>query len=100
MSEYMQAGQDLVDLATSAARHATAWQARDVRTREGETDAYAELSRAVGALERLVSAAEALRGPLAEALVARRTDQADQLGDLYAGLEGREYGINPEGGPR
>ena len=97
-TEYTQSGQDLVDIATSAARHATAWQDRDLRTSEGEAAAYADLSHAVGALERLVSAAEAIRGPLAEALVARRTDQADQLGDLYADLEDREYGITTDGG--
>lgn len=97
-AEYTQAGQDLVDLATAAARHATAWHGRDTSTREGESAAYSELAHAVGALERLVSTADALRAPLTEALVGHRTDQADQLGEFFSEVVGdRDYGIDPEG---
>ncbi|WP_155830238.1 hypothetical protein [Glycomyces tenuis] len=99
MSGYVQSGQDLMDLAESVARHATAWQGRDTSTREGASAAYAELAHAVGAIDRLVSSAEALKAPLAEALVAHQTDQADALGEFFSEVVGdREYGINPEGG--
>jgi len=93
--------QDLRDHLEAAERHAAAWEQRDTSTKDGEAEAFSALAHAVGALERLSSAAEALRAPLAEALVAHRTDQADTLASVWGEAVGdRSYGFDPEGGAR
>lgn len=78
--------EDMAVLAEAAARHVEAWDARDTTTKEGSAAAYAELARAVTRLERLASTVDAIRFPLAERLVSHRTDQADTLSELHAGL--------------
>jgi len=91
--------QDVRDIAEAAERHAAAWENRDTSTATGEAEAFDHLAHAVGALERLTSTADALRGPLAEALVARQTDNADTLTAVWDEAVGdREYGFDPEGG--
>lgn len=91
--------QDLNAFLESAERHADAWEHRETSTKEGEAEAYFHLAHAVGALDRLASAAEALRAPLAEALVAHQTDNADTLNSVWAeGVGDRTYGFDPEGG--
>ena len=91
--------QDLRAHLESAERHADAWENRSTDTKEGEAEAFYHLAHAVGALDRLASAAEALRAPLTEALVAHQTDNADALGELYRDVVGdRAYGFNPDRG--
>jgi hypothetical protein len=93
--------QDVRAHVEAAERHAEAWEKRDTSTKAGEAEAFDHLAHAVGALERLASAADALRGPLAEALVAHQTDNADSLNSIWGEAVGdRTYGFNPEGGAR
>jgi DNA-binding PucR family transcriptional regulator len=91
--------QDLRDLVDAAERHAQAWSTRETVTPEAESDAYQHLAHAVGALERLSSAVDALLGPLASEQVAHQTDNADLLSEFFAEVVGdREYGFDPDGG--
>lgn len=91
--------QDLRDLVDAAERHVQAWNLRETVTPEAEADAFQHLAHGVGALERLSSAVEAMRGPLAEEQFAHQTDNADALGGLYRDVVGdRAYGFDPNGG--
>jgi cytochrome c1 len=88
--------QDLRDLVDAAERHAQAYSTRETVTAEAEADAYQHLAHAVGALERLSSAADAVRAPLASEQVAHQTDNADALGEFFAEVVGdRAYGFEP-----
>lgn len=91
--------QDLRDMVDAAERHVQAWNLRETVTAEAEADAFQHLAHGVGALERLSSAAEAMRAPLAEEQFAHQTDNADALGDFFRDVVGdRVYGFNPDGG--
>lgn len=98
----VQAFKDLQDHLDTAKRNARHWVLRSTTpSREEEAEALAHLNHAVGALERLTSAADVIRGELASALVEHQTDNADALGGLYRDVVGdRSYGFNPEGGAR
>lgn len=99
MGQHIPQLRDLVALAAAAERHAEAWEARSTVTPEAEAEAYQHLAQAVGALERLAVAADALRGPLAAALVAHQTDQADALTGVWdqAEVTDRKHGFDPDG---
>jgi hypothetical protein len=91
--------QDLRDLVDAAERHVQAWNLRETVTAEAEADAFQHLAHGVGALERLSSAVDAMRSPLAEQQFAHQTDNADALGDFFRDVVGdRAYGFNPDGG--
>jgi len=86
--------QDLHDLVDSAKRHARKWTFSTDATPEEESAAHAELTHAYGALERLASAVDALRGEMGNALMEHQTDQADTLSEFWDKNVGdREYGI-------
>jgi len=86
--------QDLHDLVDSAKRHAQGWESRADATPEEKAEAHADLVHACGALERLASAADALRGEMGNALMEHQTDQADALSAFWDENVGdREYGI-------
>lgn len=92
--------QDARDLLDAAERHALAWSAWEPGAKSDEADAWQHLAHAVGALERLASAADALRGPLAADLVAHQTDNADVLSEFFDEVVGaREYGFDPDASP-
>jgi hypothetical protein len=92
--------QDLRDLLDAAERHVEAWNLREAVTSESEADAYQHLAHGVGALERLSSAADAVRAPLASEQVAHQTDDADTLGEFFADVVGdRDYGFDPDARP-
>jgi len=93
MSRHEHTPQDAFDALESAARHRQAWLAAE----EPDADAYRHLTHAVHALDRLVSIAEVLRAPLAEAQFARETDQADTLLGVWDEAVGdRDYGFDAE----
>lgn len=87
--------QDLEDLVESVKRHARKWMTRsDDPTTDEEAEAHAELVHAYGALERLASAVDVLRGEMGNALMEHQTDQADALSAFWDENVGdREYGI-------
>lgn len=92
--------QDARDLLDAAERHATAWASREPGSRADEADAWQHLAHSVGALERLSSAVDQLRGPLASELVAHQTDNADALSEFFGTVVGdREYGFDPDAKP-
>jgi hypothetical protein len=100
MSAKVPSFQDARDLLDAAERHATAWASRETTTPDAEAEAWQHLAQSVGVLERLATAVDQLRGPLASELVAHQTDNADALGEFFGTVVGdREYGFNPDAKP-
>lgn len=86
--------EDARQILAVAERHADAWNARKSGSSESEAEAFQHLAHAVGALERLSSASDTIRGALAAEQVAHQTDQADTLSAFWDENVGdREYGI-------